>query len=60
LSYLLKARAVSALTDLTNERPITEQRSEQCHVVQSSFKRQFSLVLFLLAAVKHKRFAAIH
>src|SRR4029077_19844726 len=40
--------------DLINERPIAERRSEQCHVVQSSLRRQFSLVLFLLTAVKHK------
>jgi len=54
LSNLLKACAVRTLADLISERPTTEQRSERCHVVQSSLKRLFSLVLFLLAALKHK------
>jgi hypothetical protein len=57
LSYLLKPRAVCALPDLTNERPIAEQRGERCHVVYSSLKQPFALLLFLLATVKHKRFA---
>src|SRR5436190_4095631 len=60
LPYLVSSEthAVYALAKLTNERPIAEQRRERCHVVQSSLKRLFSLVLFLLAALKHKRFAS--
>jgi len=58
LSYLLKAGAVGALEDLTNERPFEEQISERLHSVCSSLKHLFSLLLFLLTAVKHERFAS--
>jgi hypothetical protein len=58
LSYLLKAGAVRALADLTNERPFEEQTSERLHSVYSSLKRPFPVLLFLCAAVKHKKFAS--
>jgi hypothetical protein len=56
LSYRLKAGAVGALVDLTNERPFEEQTSERLHSVYSSLKHPFSFLLFLFAAVKHERF----
>jgi hypothetical protein len=55
LSYLLKAGAVGALAELVNERPFEEQTSEQLHSVYSSLTQPFPVLLFLLAAVKHKR-----
>jgi hypothetical protein len=57
LPYLVSSEthAVYALAKLTNERPITEQRSERCHVVQSSFKRLFSLVLFFIGGCKAQK-----
>src|SRR6266853_267955 len=50
--HRFKAGAVGALTNLTNQRPSREQRSERCHVVQSSLKRQSLLLRFLWATVK--------
>jgi hypothetical protein len=58
LSYLLRAGAVRALTDLANARPFEEQTSERLHRFYSSLTQPFPVLRSLFAPVKDKRFAS--